>query len=255
MASTFKNYVPKEQRMAEAIKAVQSGKMSQRAAAHKFDVTQSVISERINKVIGSDQNKKSQSQQGVSHEWAQLAPRERQLLVRRELTKLCRANDPPSEIFDKKYNLILSKARGWLIWKGIEIPAELRGRVDPYHSPETPTSASNEPSSQSSSFNHGQLSETDQKGGIDEFDESIGEQYRRVCREVQESSRPSDFKRAILLLNELTEICTKAWYGAFEEQQWNHHDWAHVNSDIKTIQSLVGQRAQETLNECLYGNS
>ena len=254
MASAFKNYVPKEQRMAEAIKAVQSGKMSQRAAALKFEVDRSTIKRGLAPVVEINHPETSQSQQGVSSKWAQLSPRERQLLVKRGLTKLCRANNPPAEIFDKKHNLLLSKARGWLAWKGINIPAELNGRVDPYHPPETTTSAFNNPSPQSSS-SLGQLHSTDQSHGIDEFDESIGEQYQRVCREVQESGRPSDFKRAIILLTELTEICTKAWYGAFEEQQWNHHDWAHVNSDIKTIQSLVGQRAQETLNECLYGNS
>jgi predicted transcriptional regulator len=252
MASTFAEYVPPAIRMERALAAVKTGKMSQRAAAAKFDVTQSVISDRLNKVIGSDHPETSQSQQGVSrgqHKAESGPDKLTKDQVRSKLRELCRQQKekPPAGI--TKTN---PKMRGWLMSIGLELPKELQGTVTAYQNSSLSDQLSAQPTSEPASFNNGRLSSTDQENCTDEFDEPIGDQINRVCDEVQQSDRPSDFKRAILILRELTEICTKAWYGAFEEEQWNHHDWAHVNSDIKTIQSLVSQRAQETSNELLY---
>lgn len=72
----------------------------------------------------------------------------------------------------------------------------------------------------------------------------------RVCREVQQSNRPADFKRAIELLTELGQICEDAWYRR-QESPWGHDDWAHVSSEVEAIHSIVGQRAEETADELL----
>lgn len=252
MASTFAEYVPPAIRMERAVVAVRTGKLTQSAAAAKFEVTQQGISKALKRTTTGCSSKTSQSQQGVSrgqHKAESGPDKLTKDQVRSKLRELCRQQKekPPAGI--TKTN---PKMRGWLMSIGLELPKELQGTVTAYQNSSLSDQLSAQPTSEPASFNNGRLSSTDQENCIDEFDEPIGDQINRVCDEVQQSDRPSDFKRAILILRELTEICTKAWYGAFEEEQWNHHDWAHVNSDIKTIQSLVSQRAQETSNELLY---
>lgn len=252
MASTFAEYVPPKIRMERAVAAVRTGKLNQSVAATKFEVTQQGISKALKRTTTGCSSETSQSPQGVSQGQREASSRPGKLTkdqIRGKLRQMCNEQD---ERAPDGFKLSNPKMRGWLIWKGATLPENLQGQTTPY----PPSDTCDQSSSQlSSSSSHGRFSKADQNDSNDEFDESIGDQINRVCQEVQQSDRPSDFKRAILLLRELTEICTKAWYGAFDGEEWNHHDWAHVNSDIKTIQSLVSQRAQETSDELLHGST
>lgn len=239
--SAFTDYVPFEIRLKQAVDGKLTGRISTRAASKTYNVPRSSIYDAIKaREAETGHPQEIESQQGVSKsgvltkESGKLTPKQ----VRSQIQALCREHGAPADVYDKSSTVLMTKARGWLQWKGIEIPEHLQGRTTPYQPTETFSSISDE-----------QLPSTDQS---DEYDESIGDQYRRVCKEVQQSDRPVDFKRAIELLAELTAICTNAWYGAFQGEEWNHHDWAHVNSDVKTIQSLVGQRAKETADEYFH---
>ncbi len=72
----------------------------------------------------------------------------------------------------------------------------------------------------------------------------------RVNHEVQRSDQPAEFKRAIELLTELARICTDAWYRRLPEP-WEHDHWAHVSSEIRALDSIVGQRAEEEADEII----
>ena len=72
----------------------------------------------------------------------------------------------------------------------------------------------------------------------------------RVNFDIQRSDRPAEFKRAVELLTELSQICTGAWYRQLPEP-WQHDDWAHVSSEIRALHSIVGQRAEEEADEIL----
>ena len=65
MASTFKEFVPPEQRMTQAIAAVQTGKMSQRAAAEKFDIPRSSIQDSLKKVAETGHPETPQSEPAI----------------------------------------------------------------------------------------------------------------------------------------------------------------------------------------------
>ena len=105
------------------------------------------------------------------------------------LRNLCRQHGAPDWVFDKHKTLV-TKARGWLNWKGIDIPKELQGKVEAYKPDEINGTTASQSSSQSFNSDHGRLSTSDQENGIDEFDESIGDQYKRVCDEVKTQTAP-----------------------------------------------------------------
>jgi hypothetical protein len=90
--------------------------------------------------------------------------------------------------------------------------------------------------------------ETDSDGDND-YDK-ITRLRQRVSDEVQQSDRPADFKESIQLLARLAAIIRDAWYRK-QPEPWNHHDWAHVSSEIHCLNSLAGQRAEETARDLL----
>jgi hypothetical protein len=264
MASTFKEFVPKEQRMAQAIAAVQSGKMSQRAAALKFDVSQSSLSRELKKVIQMDHPSTSQSQPDISpNRVKKLNSGE----VRSALRKLCRDNNAPRGVGKTGNGITSPEARGWLNFAGIAIPPELDGDSTPFASSSTPSSIppreQKHDTNQQGIFPDRRLSHVSDRGEqtnsepenpafTDELD--LDAVRAHVNRQVQQSDRPADFKRAIELLTELDRICTDAWYRRHPEP-WGHDDWAHVSSEIEALHSIVGQRAEETADELLRKSS
>lgn len=259
MASTFKEYVPKEQRMAEAIKAVQSGKMSQHAAAEKFEVPQSSLNRKLKKVIQMDHSATSQSQPAISENRVEKLDSGQ---IRTALRKLCRDNDAPRGIGKTGNGITSPEARGWLQWAGIPIPPELDGKTEPFTPNSTPsltTPAHTHDTKQQGLHADDSLpvisdwaDETDSAHQHPAFADhlDIDAVRQHVNREVQQSDRPADFKRAIELLTELDRICTDAWYRRHPEP-WGHDDWAHVSSEIEALHSIVGQRAEETADELL----
>jgi len=216
-------------------------------------------------MIGSDHPKTTQSQPDISpNRIKKLSSGE----VRSRLRKLLRDNDAPSGVAQKPRNGITSpEARGWLKFAGIAIPPELDGIAAPFTpflkpSSITPTEAQHDTKQQGIPADNSLSVVTD--GGeqgdpepehpafADHLD--IDAVREHVNREVQQSDRPADFKRAIELLTELDRICTDAWYRRHPEP-WGHDDWAHVSSEIEALHSIVGQRAEETADELLRKSS
>lgn len=256
-----------EERMELAIKAVTIEKMSQRGAAEKFNVAQRTLSHRIEKMSQMAHPGKTQSQPEVLPEPEKPAKtgKLKSGEIRSELRKLCSQNNAPRGLGVNGQGVTPPIARGWLKWAGIAIPPELDGKTEPFtpsSTPSSPTPAQPHDTNQQGLPANDPLPVVSDWGTqadspddpIYDDDLDIDAVRDHVCAEVQRSDRPADFKRAIDLLRELDQICTDAWYRRHPEP-WNHHDWAHVNSEIKTIQSLVGQRAQETADQLLFPGS
>lgn len=249
-----------EERMKLAIEAVSSGKMSQRGAAAKYGVAESTLRSHLKKVRNSAHPAETQPEPAISqNRTAKLTTGE----VRSALRQLLRDNDAPSGVAQNPRNGITSpEARGWLQFAGIPIPPELDGRTQPFNpstTPSSPTPAQSHGTEQQGLHADNSLpvvsdwsAETDPEpehpAFADHFDISAVREH--VNREIQQSDRPADFKRAIELLTELDVICTDAWYRRHPEP-WNHDDWAHVSSEIEALHSIVGQRAAETADELL----
>jgi len=259
MAVAFKEYVPPEQRMAAAIKQVLSGEMSQRGAAEANGVAQRTLSHRLEKVSQMAHPTKTQSEPAISENRVEKLNSGQ---IRTALRKLCRDNDAPRGIGKTGNGITPPEARGWLQFAGIPIPPELDGKAEPFNpssEPSSPTPAQAHDTEQQGLHADNSLpvvsdwaAETDPEpehpAFADHFDISAVREH--VNREIQQSDRPADFKRAIELLTELDVICTDAWYRRHPEP-WNHDDWAHVSSEIEALHSIVGQRAAETADELL----
>lgn len=261
MASTFKEFVPKEQRMAQAIAAVQSGKMSQRGAALKFDLDRRTIGRHLSKVGHLTHPETSQSTTQVSESRSNKLTSGQ---IRSALRTLCRQNNAPHGVAKNPRNGISSpEARGWLKWEGIEIPSELDGKTDPFTPLVSSATQSEHDTDQQGLPSDNSLpvvSGGEQKADPDFYDNpafadnlDIDAVRQHVNEQVQQSDRPADFKRAIQLLTELDTICTNAWYKR-QPEPWGHDDWAHVSSEIRALDSIVGQRAEETADELLRKN-
>jgi hypothetical protein len=256
-----------EERMKLAIEAVTSGKMSQRGAAAKYEVAQSTLSHRLAKVTNVGQPTKTQSSTEVSPNPVPTPQPEKltSLEIRSRLRALLRQHDAPRGIGGKD-GILSSQARGWLHWAGIPIPTELNGAVTPFNPSATTTAPAPAPKhdteSQRLPTNHPVPSFPDGASEVDipedhpvyadNFD--IDAVRERVNQDVQQSTRPADFKRAVELLTELDRICTDAWYRRHPEP-WGPDDWAHVSSEIEALHSIVGQRAEETADDILRKGS
>jgi len=178
--------------------------------------------------------------------------------IRSALRKLCRDNDAPSGVARNSRNGITSpEARGWLQFAGIPVPPELDGKTAPFtpaqtHDTNQQRLHANNSLPVVSDWTAKADSEPEHPAFADHLD--IDAVREHVNREVQQSDRPEDFKRAIELLTELDRICTDAWYRRHPEP-WGHDDWAHVSSEIEALHSIVGQRAEETADEVLRKSS
>ena len=260
-----------EELMKLAIEAVTSGKMSQRGAAKKYGVAQRTLSDQLKRVSESAHPTKTQAttekQADLSGSSASgLSPSNEDRTRRKNaLRRLARANGL-SKINGKSvadfgpvfvYEA-LSKA-------GVDVPDDIKPRslLPKETKPSTPSTSQNNGTKQqrlhsndSLSVNTDRTRETDQEpehpAFADELD--IDAVREHVNREVQQSNRPADFKRAIELLTELDIICTNAWYRR-QPEPWGHDDWAHVSSEIEALHSIVGQRAEETADELLRKSS
>jgi len=129
-----------EERMKLAIEAVTSKKMSQRAAAKKYDVARRTIERRLNEVAQMRHPTKTQSSTEVSatpevqSEPEKVSSHE----VRTRLRALLRQHDAPRGIGGKN-GISSPQARGWLKWAGISIPPELDGKTTPFNPTVTTT--------------------------------------------------------------------------------------------------------------------
>ena len=256
MASTFKEFVPKEQRMAEAIKAVKSGKLSQRAAALKFDIPRATLCDRIKQVSDFGHPETSQSQpQKPPVAVDAIAKNSERIKQLRQLAKNNGINSVNGQKVHKAGRAAICQA---LTDTGVPIPENLIPYTFKPKDQKNVTQQQQQRISSDNSFLV--ISEReDQADPINEHpafaDElDIDAVREHVNREVQRSGRPADFKRAIELLTELDRICTDAWYRRHPEP-WGHDDWAHVSSEIEALHSIVGQRAEETADELLRQSS
>jgi hypothetical protein len=253
-----------EERMKLAIEAVTSGKMSQRSAAAKYGVAQQTLSDHLARVTGFGHPTKTQSTTEVSEgqQKADKGPTLTKEVVRSRLRAMCRDQGGAPAGVSKS----LPEMRGWLKWAGVSIPPEMDGKTTPF-SPSVTTTAptpaqKHDTESQRLPANHPVPSFPDGATEVDipedhpvyadNFD--IDAVRERVNLDVQQSTRPADFKRAIELLTELDRICTDAWYRRHPEP-WGPDDWAHVSSEIEALHSIVGQRAEETADDILRKGS
>lgn len=272
MASTFKEFVPRDQRIAHAIAAVQSGKLSQRAAARKFDLDHSVISRKLKAVANatpaiSQSEPQKQPDPTGSPAAERSAATEDKLRRTAGIRNLARANGMGK--IDGKFVRDTGAVRIYnaLTDAGIDVPDDIKPRSLLPKQPKAskPKSKSIPPTQPQDDTNQQRISSNNSfpvltDGGdqtdpepthpafADEFD--LDAVRERVNHDVQQSNRPADFKRAIELLTELDRICTDAWYRRHPEP-WGHDDWAHVSSEIEALHSIVGQRAEETADELL----
>ena len=80
----------------------------------------------------------------------------------------------------------------------------------------------------------------------DEFNMSVGEYIKHHNEQVQaDDSVPDTYKRASQLCAELLELCTGIFY-THGNNGWTHHEYAHIASDLKAAQKLIGDKAEET---------
>jgi transposase-like protein len=260
MARTFKEYVPTEQRMASAIAAVQSGKMSQRGAATEFGVAESTLRLRLKPVRRTTHPTKPQASTEVS---PATPPRpSSKVNVHKELRALAKQLEinrigkvSPGKAGPKQIYAALIEA-------GHDVPAHLvplsLKTKTTAHEPPQQKLPVNDPlpvvpnGRTETDLSTNDLLSDDNPIFNDELDIDAVRQH--VCAQVQQSDRPADFKRAIELLTELDTICTDAWYRRHPEP-WGHDDWAHVSSEISSLHSIVWQRATETADELLRKSS
>ncbi len=274
-----------EEKMKLAIEAVTSGKMSQRAAAAKYGVVRRTLARHLDEAAQmrhptktqptTKVSQRSQSAEAIGKDAARLERQRRRKAIR-QLAKQHGISSLPSgvSVGQAGHGQIYQA----LVEQGITVPSDVlpssaqpKPKAEPKaktaktakstkSTPPVPTHDTSIPERLSPN-DHVPAQQCDGSGEADPsadpiYDEELNIDAVRdhVCAEVQLSDRPADFKRAIELLRELDAICTDAWYRRHPEP-WNHHDWAHVNSELKTIQSLVGQRAQETADQLLFPGS
>jgi hypothetical protein len=256
-----------EERMKLAIEAVTSGKMSQRGAAAKYGVARKTLGDHLARVGGFAHPAETQSTTEVPPDPVPATQPEKLKSgeVRSRLRALLRQHNAPKGIGGKD-GISSPQARGWLHWAGIPIPPELNGAAIPFDPSATATAPTpaqkHDTESQRLPANHPVPSFPDGANEVDipedhpvyadNFD--IDAVRERVNHDVQQSTRPADFKRAIELLTELDRICTDAWYRRHPEP-WGPDDWAHVSSEIEALHSIVGQRAEETADDILRKGS
>lgn len=258
MAAVFSQYVPPEQRMAEAIAAVQSGTMSQRAAATTFDLARPTLQRRLNEVAQMGHPTETQSSTEVSGDRDSVGKdrtRPDRQRVHKELRALAKTHGVTHAGEIPVWKAGLGQIYQAITEAGHAVPEELipaskKKTATQSHDTKQQRVPANDPLAVIPSWG-------EQGDSFDRYDSEIdsGDAVRdEVCQQVQQSNRPADFKRAILLLRELDDICTEAWYRRHPEP-WGHDDWAHVCSEVSTVYSLVRQRAQEECEDALLART
>ena len=249
-----------EERMEAAIKACTDPgdgveRMSQRAAAKKFNVSQAAtFSNHLAKVITDDHpttspapQEKSDFQEGSE---GSKAPAEglKEKQKRGPLRALVRDNGgTPRGLCGPGQGLSSLKARAWLDHIGVPIPPELDGnRADISEFLKTRAAAQAVNStSQDDDIQEQGLQAGDPETGEDEAADELdyGIERERDLRELLACPNTSDsLKQAFQLLYNGHTIIGQQFFGKGE---WDGHDWVRINSSVEAIRSLTRQRAEE----------
>lgn len=263
-----------------AVQAVQLEKMTQRGAAMKYGVSRSGIQKRLQKAAAGGHPPETQSttqepadstDSPVSPAPPVLKKKSASNANRDALRALCKEHGATG--YSK---FTTSVARAYLTEQGVDIPAHLRplqpqpkttqpspfNGTNPLQPTSEPAPAAEAPFDGIRPWNtavvpsdHPAVSNGGDQGGEPGPDGEVDfdaptKLRQRVSEEVQQSDRPADFKESIQLLARLAAIIRDAWYRKHPEP-WNHHDWAHVASEIHCLNSLAGQRAKETARDLL----
>ncbi len=231
-----------EERMKLAIEAVTSGKMSQRGAAAKYGVNRDTLQRRLKEVAEIGHPTETQSTTEVSAVATPLAkdgalPKRHQ--IQKELRALAKAHG-----MTHAGNIPVSKAgQGQiytaLIEAGHDVPSDI-----------TPTSKkAHDTHKQGVSANDPFPVIPDRPTETDPEDDAILDERidlnklsQQVLSDVISSTRSDSFKRAATLATELEQLLCLAFYG---KDGWSGQDWVHINGQLKTCQSLTGQRSEE----------
>lgn len=264
--------------MTDAIKAVQSGEMSQRGAAEKFQIPESTLRLRLSGMRSSAHPETSQSQPGdssvdtvdtVDNACGTQARFKRNHALRKEAQGLCRAHGITS-IDGKPISKIRSRKTlcDALLSAGVAVPSHLFLRNSTDDTQAQAQSQSQSSASSTATPSHCQqpasyaLNPTDNiptPGLSASFDferpgataaELDDQQYRAAIAESQDvewrAAADALWKLKCLVrikYNEPTDHCT-----------WNWADWNWLAGEIKTTLSLVSQRAQEASAERFNGS-
>jgi hypothetical protein len=242
------HFLPKEERMAHAIAAVQSGKMSQRAATEKFDISRASLQREL-KVAQMSHPATAQSQPEVQPINPDQPPINKLTSNERlkALRQLCKDNGLTTTKLGNQglYDLLLDNdvdVADYLI-----TPTLLKNHTPKDNDTNEQGISSNNPEPD---FNGGDSQIPFNDDGTLDLDA-----YRKqVNIDIQQSDRPRDFKRAIELLTELDIICTDAWYRR-QPEPWEACEWSHVSSEIEGLHSIVSQRAAEIADDILRQSS
>ena len=258
MAVAFREYVPPETRMATAIEQVLSGEMSQRGAAKANGVAQQTLSDHLARVTGFGHLTETQSSTEVSkgQQKADKGPTLTKEVVRSRLRAMCRDQGGAPAGVSKS----LPEMRGWLKWAGIPIPPELDGKTTPFNPSVTTTAPTpaqkHDTESQRLPANDplpvfpDRPTETDpEEDAILDERIDLNKLSQQVLSDVISSARSDSFKRAATLATELEQLLCLAFYG---KDDWSGQDWVHINGQLKTCQSLAGQRAEEAHREVFH---
>lgn len=256
MASAFKTYVPKEQRMTEAIKAVQSGKMSQRAAAEKFDIPRRTLGDRLKQVgeTAHPETSQSQPQKQAEPTRQRSAAEEDKLRRAGEIRNLARAHD--MNRIDGKFvrDIGAVAIHDALIAAGIDVPDDIKPRSLLPKQSKPPKSLAPVPVKSHEPEPQPFPEDSSIHFDTDDDDELLAERINlerlneQTLNELLRTDRAESLKQASKLANQLEKIVTQAFYG---KDNWTGQDWIYINSQIKTIQSLTGQQAEEAHSEFL----
>ena len=254
-----------------AIEAVTSEKMSQRAAATKFDVVRGSLQNQLKEVAKIGHPTETQTNTEPSGD-PQPIPSDPQPLKRSQATqdKLNRATGIRNLARENGMGKINGKyVRDMgavaiyeaLIAAGIDIPQDVKPRSllsktpKPSLSPATPaqtddTKQQRVPANDPCPVFPDRPTETDPEDDAI-LDERIdlNKLSQQVLSDVISSTRSDSFKRAATLATELEQLLCLAFYG---KDGWSGQDWVHINGQLKTCQSLAGQRAEEAHREVFH---
>jgi hypothetical protein len=261
-----------EERMKLAIEAVTSEKMSQRAAANKFDVVRGSLQNQLKEVAKIGHPTETQTNTEPSGD-PQPIPSDPQPLKRSQATqdKLNRATGIRNLARENGMGKINGKyVRDMgavaiyeaLMAAGIDIPQDVKPRSllsktpKPSLSPAPTPAQTDDTESQRLPANDPCPVFPDRPTETDPEDDAILDERidlnklsQQVLSDVISSTRSDSFKRAATLATELEQLLCLAFYG---KDGWSGQDWVHINGQLKTCQSLAGQRAEEAHREVFH---
>ena len=260
-----------EERMKLAIEAVTSEKMSQRGAAAKYGVNRDTLQRRLKEVAEIGHPTETQSTTGFAPDPEPIPPdpqpSQRSAATQDKLQRtaairnLARANGM-GKIGDKVVRDVGAVAiYDALTAAGIEVPEDMKPRSllpktpKPSPSPATPaqTDDANKqgiPANDPLPVFPDRPTETDpEEDAILDERIDLNKLSQQVLSDVISSARSDSFKRAATLATELEQLLCLAFYG---KDDWSGQDWVHINGQLKTCQSLAGQRAEEAHREVFH---